>query len=892
MQVFGSLELKLAISDGMNISKFSPEKEIAHIGDYIEKIHREGKFTAELFWHCRKDGHEFPTLMNALLIRDASGEPYRMWATMIDITDQVEKENALQQSEERLNVAQEIGGIGSWELDLATGKAWWSDNMYRMVGYMPEEITITFQTFLEHVLPEDRNLVTVAKDDLLLTHEPTMAEFRMVRRDGSILWIENHLSFTGQEGSIFSLKGTCIEITEKKLREEEITKLNTSLEQKVVIRTSELAEMNQSLLQEIDVRKNAELLVGQIRENYETFFNTIDDFLWVLDVEGNIVHINDTVRKRLDYGWDDLNGHSVLMVHPEERKEEAWRITSEMLAGITEYCPVPVVTRSGKIIPVETRVKRGFWNGVPVIFGVSKDVSNLQLSEQKFSTAFQANAAIMAISGFDDARYIDINHAFEESLGYTREELLGKSSLDLGIFVDPHFRQEVIELIERRIPVRKREVGLRTKTGESKTGLLSADSIFIGQTRCLLTVTMDITDRKRAEEEAIVARREAEEANAAKSEFLSRMSHELRTPMNSILGFAQLLEMSELTPVQKKGIVHILQSGRHLLELINEVLDITRIEAGRLSLAFEPVDANAIIREVVESFQPMIMEKRCKMVLDFDESAVRYIQADRHRLRQILTNLVSNAIKYNRDNGSIRIETRPGETELFKRSYLRINVTDTGIGIHQEKIQKLFMPFERIGAENTQTEGTGLGLAVVKKLTEAMAGRVGITSTEQEGSTFWIEFPLSEYRPWDEPVPRTIREPVEERGEYTGTVLYFEDNPSNVDLVKEIILTKFPEMKLIVENYGSNAVTIVLETSPDLILLDLNLPDIHGGKVMELLSENPGTSEVPVVVVTADASTKQLRNLMKAGAADYLTKPIDLELFMKVVQKFMGRPKN
>jgi PAS domain S-box-containing protein len=347
------------------------------------------------------------------------------------------------------------------------------------------------------------------------------------------------------------------------------------------------------ILSSLISNQRSEKLVEQTRQNYETFFNTIDDFLFVLDYEGNIIHVNDTVKNRLGYSIDQLLNKSVLFLHPKDRQEEAMTIIAGMLAGEIDYCPVPIVTREDIQIPVETRVKQGYWNGHPVIFGVSKDISQIKLSEQKFASAFQVSSAIMSISRFDDGTYLDINNAFTEILGWTREEIIGKTFAELGICFEAESEEILMDALSKGISVRKHEYEMKTKNGETRIGLLSADTIYIGDQRCLLKVTVDITERKLAEQKLIKTQKEAEEANLAKSEFLSRMSHELRTPLNSILGFAQLLDMGELNQGQKKGVTHIMKSGKHLLDLINEVLDISRIEAGRLSLSIEPVQVSS-----------------------------------------------------------------------------------------------------------------------------------------------------------------------------------------------------------------------------------------------------------------------------------------------------------
>ncbi|MBN2764942.1 MAG: PAS domain S-box protein [Paludibacteraceae bacterium] len=627
----------------------------------------------------------------------------------------------------------------------------------------------------------------------------------------------------------------------------------------------------------------ADQLLELARQNFEVFFNTVDDFLWVLDEKGSIIHVNNTVIDRLGYSAQELKERSVLMVHPAERREEAGRIVAEMLSGGAEFCPVPVVSKSGMIIPVETRVKTGKWNGKFAIFGVSKDISKIQLSEQKFSKAFESGSAIMAISDFETGEYIDVNKTFVDTLGFERKELVGKSNQLLKLFVDNKLRDKIISQLADNKPIRDIEVLIRTKGAEIRTVLLSADSIFIGERKCLLTVSVDITARKNAEEEIKLARIEAEKANIAKSEFLSRMSHELRTPMNSILGFAQLLEMGELNQSQKKGVHHILSSGKHLLNLINEVLDISRIESGKLSLSIEPVKLSSVITEMLDVVHPLAQNSGIK--LDFSDTGLNevYVKADRQSLKQIILNLLSNAIKYNKPNGSVAVKCeKSGSVDT-----VRILVSDTGVGIPAEFLSRVFDPFERIGSDKTGIEGTGLGLSVVQKLTTAQGGTVGVESVVGEGSVFWIELQSAVN------LKRNVIAQIEKSTEvqallHTGTVLYVEDNESNIELIEHVIDSQRPGIRLVCERYGSKALSLALDIQPDLILLDMNLPDIHGSEVLKILKSNQSTHDIPVVVISADAMTSQVEKVMQSGAEAYLTKPLDIMRFIEILDMNTG----
>jgi len=390
----------------------------------------------------------------------------------------------------------------------------------------------------------------------------------------------------------------------------------------------------------------------------------------------------------------------------------------------------------------------------------------------------------------------------------------------------------------------------------------------------LLFSTFDELGRVNAELQEAAA--EADRANRAKSEFLSRMSHELRTPLNAILGFGQLLEIDELSPEQLDGVRQILGGGRHLLDLINEVLDISRIEAGRMSLSIEPVPVAQILHEAVDLVRPLIDQRGIRLEMPPAGRCERHVLADRQRLKQIVLNLLSNAVKYNRREGTVAVScqetARPG---------LRIAVRDTGHGIAPDKLERLFTPFDRLGAEESTEEGTGLGLALAKKLAEVMGGTMGVESAVEVGSTFWLELELAGGAAAEPPGP------VEEAS--TGlpggpwAVLYVEDNASNVRLVEQL-LRRHPAVTLTVAMRGLEALDIARNDPPDLVLLDLHLPDLPGQEVLRMLRRDPRTEAVPVVVVSADATPGQAERLRGEGAQEYLTKPLDVRRLLEVLR--------
>jgi signal transduction histidine kinase/ActR/RegA family two-component response regulator len=382
-------------------------------------------------------------------------------------------------------------------------------------------------------------------------------------------------------------------------------------------------------------------------------------------------------------------------------------------------------------------------------------------------------------------------------------------------------------------------------------------------------------ERRRAEE-ARQAQAIAEEANKAKSEFLSRMSHELRTPLNSIIGFADLLNMEGLDPRQRENLGYIRHAGQHLLQLVNEVLDITGIETGAISFSLEPVQLTELVNEVVDLMRPQAAALSTKLEVELGQTDV-YLKTDRQRMKQVLLNLLSNAIKYNVEHGSVILSTYLSDADK-----VRIEVADTGLGIDPYMIDKLYMPFERLGAERLGANGTGLGLALTKRLVEAMNGVIGVESSPGNGSVFWIEIPTTNVQtilPVDLAGEPSIRPQITER---TTSILYVEDNLSNIRLV-ERILEHRQGIKLISCMQGRMALDIARDHRPNTILLDIHLPDMTGQDVLEALKTDTVTRPIPVIIISADATAGTLDRLMEAGAHGYLTKPIEVRRFLRLL---------
>jgi PAS domain S-box-containing protein len=481
-----------------------------------------------------------------------------------------------------------------------------------------------------------------------------------------------------------------------------------------------------------------------------------------------------------------------------------------------------------------------------------------------------------------ELRFVRHNKAGEQLLGYSREQLLGKNDYDFSPAPEAEsFTSRDREVLEGREvldipeePVQTAHQGIRI-LHTKKIPILDEE----GRPRYLLGISEDITERKEADEALRDAKQEAEQANQAKSEFLSRMSHELRTPLNAVLGFAQLLEIEALTVEQRESVEHILKGGRHLLGLIDEVLDISRIEAGHLSISLEPVLLTDVIGEALDLIHPLAARWNVLIEGRPPKSDDVYVLADRQRLKQVLLNFLSNAAKYNRHEGTVSVSVKdaPGDR-------LRVNVTDTGPGIPPEKMGRLFTPFDRLGAEERAVEGTGLGLALSKRLVEVMGGAIGAESAVGEGSTFWVELPRAEDPAAEINLPAAA---LAQSHAAVGAVLYIEDNLSNLRLV-ERVLERRPEVKLLSAMQGGMGLELAREHRPGLILLDLQLPDIPGVEVLKRLQHDPRTRQIPVVVISADATPGQIKRLRSYGAREFLTKPLDVKRLLVLLDEVLN----
>ncbi|MDH5544025.1 MAG: ATP-binding protein [Gammaproteobacteria bacterium] len=482
-----------------------------------------------------------------------------------------------------------------------------------------------------------------------------------------------------------------------------------------------------------------------------------------------------------------------------------------------------------------------------------------------------------------EGRILDVNKSAITSLGYSREELLNMRINDIEIGIQNDILPSTWATLTQGDAVTVSGLH-RRKDGSTLPVELKLTLITEQEKPLILALSRDVTERKRYEDALKQAHDEAQQASRAKSEFLSRMSHELRTPMNIILGFAQLLELEELTHEQKENIHEILRAGNHLLELINEILDLSRVEAGKLSISIEPVSLSLTIEDILQALAPLVGNQLITLSRTIDgvkthsfiESQEIYVLADKTRLRQVIFNLLSNAIKYNQENGQIIIDVTSSDTRVC------ISISDSGNGIAKQDLPSLFKPFNRLNAEHSNIEGTGIGLVITKRLIELMQGEIGVESEEGKGSTFWFELPRSDAA--EAHTDQTSRNSTFNSKTLQGRILYIDDNSLNIFLVRKY-LTKFSDLEVLSAENALEGIEKATNNKPDLILLDINLPEISGFEVFKRLRNIPETKDIPIIALSANALPSQIQKAMDCGFDDYLTKPVDLLLLEKTLER-------
>ena len=653
-------------------------------------------------------------------------------------------------------------------------------------------------------------------------------------------------------------------------------------------------------------------LLREREANFRSFFDSTTDLVAVTRPGGRILFTNKALRRHLGYSAQECHGMHIIDLYAKDRREEARQTLKAILDGDKEICTLPLARKDESLFYAEARLWRGRWNGKECIFGIAKDIRIQMAAQERFESIFRNNPALMSLATLPERRMVDVNGAFLETLGYTREEVIGKTPSDLSLFPYPDQQSRLVERLFAENRVSNTEIQLKTKHGDIRYGIFSGEILGNGDTSYLLSVMIDISDRKEAEmalnqsrdilektnlaleasiAQALEMTRQAEKANKAKSAFLAHMSHEIRTPMNGVIGMTSLLLGTRMTSKQRHYAESVRTSAEALLEIINDILDLSKIEAGKLDLETLDFNLEELLQSFIRSMEVQAHKKGLRFLCARNPDVPTLLRGDPGRLRQILTNLAGNAIKFT-PQGEVAIHIRV-EREDKDTVLLRFGVRDTGIGIPEKKIPLVFDKFTQADTAITrQYGGTGLGLAIAKQLTRLMGGEIGLASQEGKGSEFWFTALLARQTPDStHPVSRENAVPASRPAlRYTPKtrVLLVEDNFINQQVAKGFLDTL--GLSVITVTHGEEALAALRDFPYDLVLMDVQMPVMDGLEATRRLRDpasgvlNP---QIPVIAMTAHAMQEDRKRCLDAGMNDYVTKPLSPEALTQALARWL-----
>lgn len=864
-----------------------------------------------------KNGDDYWVESTIVPFLDEKGKPYKYVSVRTDVT-------VLRANEERLNRSQEFSNIGTWDWNIKTGELYWSDRIWPLFGYDKENTETTYENFLNAVHPDDRQLVMDSVTDCVEKHVEYHIEHRVIWPDGSVHWVQESGDVVrAKDGTPLHMLGVVQDIDGRKRAD-------------IILAESERQLREAQKLARIG-NWTADIVKGDLSwsdEIYRIFGYEPGSFEPNIEFFNKSVHPDDLVLlERSEKKAEQTGLHDV--VHRIIRPDGTIRYVHELadaefddngkllqLTGTLQDVTERVETENTqsqhkKLIDMLYFSTTNFVAKADFKLAMSSMLNTLlELTDSAYGFAgeviYENEVPYLQAYAITDITWDEKSRKLYKDFEKNGFEFRNLKTLfghvmvtkDIVISNDPVTDPRANGLPDGH-PAMKNFLGVPVFNGNTLVGMYGISNRDGGYDTSLteflrpfdITLAAMINSKRMLDQqleyqvELVDAKEEAENANRAKSEFLSSMSHELRTPMNAIMGFSQLLKMEsdQLSPSHIDNVEEITKASGHLLELINDVLDLAKIEAGRVNLTIETVTIGTVLAESLNLIQPLADKRGIEIIVllngvafstDILYDQIIAVRADYIRFKQVMLNLLSNAVKYNKENGKIELSIDETGNNLT-----RISVTDNGAGLTKEEQLNLFKSFNRLGAERSDIEGTGIGLIITKNIIELMGGNIGLTSQPGCGSTFWIELPNGKIDEINELVLDDKNTPIDSVNDsaHEYTVLYIEDNPANLRLVSQV-LDRLSKVYMWSSHEPALGLELAIENVPDLILLDINMPGMDGYEVLKQLKNNEGTRNIPVIAISANAMARDIEKGISAGFEEYITKPINVTELLDTVK--------
>ncbi len=801
-------------------------------------------------------GEEVPILKTVTKIQINGRECFL--ESFVDISEQKKFEDNILRINEKMAMAANAARFGVFDYDALSGEIQLDDWMRRIYGVPEDSATYTLKDWLEFLDPEIADQVWKELVRVIDSGRVLDTEYSIIRKDGARRIIRAKAEvLRDEQGAALRMIGVNYDIT---------------------------------------VQRQNEIALQEKEKNFSTFFETIDDMIFITDKKRLIIYTNVSAENKLGYTANELLGKNILDLFYYDEREKAEQVFSDIMQSKQDIGLLPIQTHDGKLLPVESRVWLGIWNGEECIFGVVKDLSAQQEALQRFNKLFAGNPALMAIASFPERDIIEVNETFIRVTGFEAKAVIGRAISELGFIAG----SDLEELISRKMLHDGKIADIEIKLRKSDNTLL--DVIFSGEVidnlgkKFCLFVMVDITKRKQAEIELLRTNKELEEAtvraetlaedarnaNEAKSEFLANMSHEIRTPMNGVIGMIDLLLDTKLTAIQKQFANTVKESAQSLLTLINDILDFSKINANRLEL--EHIAFN--LEELVENFASTVGVQACNKGLEFvcgvyPDIPVHLI-GDPGRLKQILINLAGNAIKFT-EKGIVEVKALlVSSTE--KTVTICFYVVDTGIGIDEDKLEILFDKFSQVDSSITRKfGGTGLGLAISKQLVEKMGGTIGVISEEGQGTEFWFTVVL------EKDLSDVISEAATDFA--PARVLVIENNDISRDLLSKRL--SHWKMQVVEVKSAIRALEVLYEETGrdngfDLIILDMDMPGMPGESLIQNIKGIEEFNMIPLILLSSLKKFDADRSIANTGFIRYMSKPVSVSKLRMIIESILS----